>query len=189
MRHRRSLSGFSWPRVFGIAAALGLHAGFGLWVLQPSTHSPSEGPVTEPFVWEVTPHVPVALPSAPQQASSPASKLPPSPLDLYTPNNDAEPLPPDSRSGRPQLSSEWHAEPIYLANPSNPLYRPPVLEHTPTRFDEAWMPDGTVVDQLAHRYRAVARFREATGYQKPCTDSEKRQQLPRCFPKPADPRR
>ena len=189
MRHRKPLPNFSWPRVFGIAAALGLHAGFGVWVLQTSDHSPPDGPLTEPLVWEVTPHMSVALPLAPQQAISPASNFPPSPLDLHTPNSDADALPADSRSGRPQLRSEWHAEPIYLANPSNPLDRPPVLEYTPTGFDEAWIPDGTVVDQLAHRYRAVARFREATGYQKPCTDSEKRQQLPRCFPKPVDPRR
>jgi hypothetical protein len=188
MRRGAPITGFSWPRVFGIAAALGLHAGIGLWVSLPSDSAPAEGQGTDPFVWEIAPHVPVALPPLPRPSSSPATNLPPSPLDVYTQRSDAEPPRSYSRIAPPQISSEWHADPAYVANPSNPLDRPAVLEHTPTRFDDAWISDGTVVDQLAHRYRAVALIRAATGYQKPCTESEKRQQLPRCFPKPADPR-
>lgn len=188
MRRHTTPSGFSWPRVFGIAGAVAVHAGLGLWAFQPADLSPAAVQGSETLVWESAPHVPVALPPPPQQPAASANALPPSPLDVYTPPTEAQRQIPDSRIGRAQLRSEWHADPTYQATPSNPLDRPTVLEHTATRFDDAWISDGTVVDQLAHRYRAVALVRAATGYQKPCTELEKRQQLPRCFPKTADPR-
>jgi len=84
-------------------------------------------------------------------------------------------------------SSEWHEAPAYTFGPANPLDHRPPLEYTPTRFAGSWVPEGNVIDELAHRYRAVALLRAAMGYRRPCTDEEKRQRLPRCFPPGAEP--
>lgn len=190
MPQRTANDSFNWPRVLGIAAALSLHAGLALWTSVPTENAEREERGHHTLVWDPPSSVAVSIPPphAPQQPVPSANASRPFPINQQASINGPPAVVAHTAGDRPHVISEWHADTLYESGPANPLDRRPVLEHIPTRFDDAWISDGTLVDQLAHRYRAVALIRAATGYQKPCTDFEKRQQLPRCFPKPADPR-
>lgn len=183
---------FSLSRVAAIAAALALHAGLGLWVSLP-VDGAAEEQGASPIVWEVaSPTVPVSLPPPPPVRRAPdLGRQVPSDARLADRSSlESAPTPPTDghRASTTSTASEWHRDPIYQPSDRSPFDRPVAIEYVATRFDSAWTPDGDLVDQLAHRHRAIAIARAVTGYRKPCTEDEKRRRLPRCLPPPSDPR-
>jgi len=183
---------FDWTRSVAIAAALALHLALALWVTGASEPRGAIESISDVLVWGETPYVPVVLTAPVESARQADAAVTPTRM-LSRKQDDAagdtvDGIQRSSGPGAPrQVSSEWHRQPEQRFEARNPMEARSGLDYTPTRFSKAWIPQGDAMDQLALRFPVVAIIRNAAGYRKPCTDEEKKQRLPRCFPPGSEP--
>jgi hypothetical protein len=98
--------------------------------------------------------------------------------------NASAPLPSTNASEtRQPLDLTVHDPTAHPTTPRDAFARPAPLESKPTRFAQAWVPDGTAIEQTRFRSPAAAvALGLFGGPPRRCTEVERRLRMPDCLP-------